>query len=181
MRKVFVLLLMCGVVAGCVRMKYGQGGVNAVQYVKEHVPDLRGDIDKVEIVGEDSLLSDFGLIFGKTILARSCSEYLEGSLSKDELEAIIDSLAHDATDVESSWKLSEVINDSLMKIERYDGMWRKVYQVRVTFKSGDTREPRVLMDHDGITPRFMEHDMDVEIQDFTDKILAAEELLYISK
>ena len=177
MRKVIVILLVGGVLAGCVRMKYGQGGVNAVQYVKEQVPELRGDIDKVEIVGEDSVLSDFGIIFGKTILARSCSEYLEGSLSKDEFENVIDSLSHDATDVEDSWLLGEVVNDSLKTVVRYDGMWRKVYKVRVTLKSMDTREARVMMDQDGVTPRMMEKDMDGVLRDFTDKILAAGKIL----
>lgn len=177
MRKVIVILLVGGLLAGCVRMKYGQGGVNAVQYVKEQVPELRGDIDKVEVVGEDSVLSDYGLIFGKTELARASAEYLEGGISKGEFEHLIDSLEHDASDVDDSWRWGENVNDSLKKIARYDGMWRKVYQVRVTFKSGDTREPRVLMDQDGVTPRMMERDMEEVIKDFINKVFDARELM----
>ncbi len=49
--------------------------------------------------------------------------------------------------------------------------------VRVTMKSGDTREPRVLMDNDGITPRMMEVDMQKAIEDHTQRILEAQETL----
>ena len=90
--------------------KYGRGGDNACQYVKEQVPGLREDIASVEVIGEDSLLSDIGLIFGSTMLAKSSAEFQEGTLSKDKFKAIIDSLAHDATDVEYSWRFSNVIN-----------------------------------------------------------------------
>ena len=44
-------------------------------------------------------------------------------------------------------------------------------------KSGDTREPRVLMDNDGITPRMMEVDMQKAIEDHTRRILEAQETL----
>ena len=46
-------------------------------------------------------------------------------------------------------------------------------------KSGTTKEPRVMMDNDGITPRMIERDMENAIRDFTNKILDAQELLWV--
>lgn len=174
-----LLLLMATVIVACSDNRYGTGGRNACQFVKEHVPGLRDDIASVEVIEEDSLLSDFGMIFGSTLLAKSCAEFQERKLSKDEFRNIIDSLAHDATDVTYSWQFSNVINDSLKTLKRYDGQWRKVYKVRVTMKSGDMKEPRVMMDNDGITPRMMERDIEKAIEDFTNKILSAQQLLWL--
>lgn len=180
-RRIIILTAMVAMAVSCDQMsnKYGRGGDNACQYVKEQVPGLREDIASVEVIEEDSLLSDIGLIFGRTILAKSSAEFQEGTLSKDKFKAIIDSLAHDATDVEYSWRFSNVINDSLRALQRYSGQWRKVYTVRVTMKSGTTKEPRVMMDNDGITPRMIERDMENTIRDFTNKILDAQELLWV--
>lgn len=178
MKKV-IFLLMATVIVACSDNKYGVGGRNACQFVKEQVPGLRDDIASVEVIEEDSLLSDFGMIFGSTLLAKSCAEFQEGKLSKDVFRNIIDSLAHDATDVTYSWQFSNVINDSLKTLKRYDGQWRKVYKVRVTMKSGDMKEPRVMMDNDGITPRMMERDIEKSIEDFTNKILSAQQLLWL--
>lgn len=50
-------------------------------------------------------------------------------------------------------------------------MWRKVYTIRVTMKSGSTKEPRVLMDQDGITPRCMEKEFEKELKDYVDKMM----------
>lgn len=180
-RRIIILLAIVSMAVSCdqVNNKYGQGGRNAAQYVKEQVPGLCEDIASVEVIEEDSLLGDIGLIFGSTILAKSSLEFQEGTLSKDKFNAIIDSLAHDATDVEYSWRFSNVINDSLRTLQKYSGQWRKVYTVRVTMKSGTTKEPRVLMDNDGITPRMIERDMENIIGDFTNKILDAQELLWV--
>ena len=57
-------------------------------------------------------------------------------------------------------------------------MWRKVYTVKVTMKSGTTKEPRVLMDTDGITPRMMERDMEKAIEEHTKHILEVQEYLW---
>lgn len=170
-----MLVVSCSQVAN----KYGQGGRNAVQFVKEQVPSLNDDIESIEVIEEDSLLSDIGLIFGSTMLAKSSAEFQKGTLSKDKFKAIIDSLAHDATDVEYSWRFSNVINDSLRALQKYCGQWRKVYTVRVTMKSGTTKEPRVMMDNDGITPRMIERDIENTIRYFTNKILDAQELLWV--
>jgi len=181
MKKVILLLTVVTLVVSCdvTSSKYGQGGKNAAQFVKEQVPGIRDDIESIETIAEDSLLGDIGFIFADTQLAKMGSEFLKGEITKEEFNAIIDSIAHDATDVEYSWRFSNVINDSLRQLKKYDGIWRKVYTVRVTMKSGTTKEPRVMMDNDGITPRMIERDMEKAIEDHTKKILEAQELLWI--
>ena len=147
------------------QMKYGQGGKNACQFVKEQVPGLRDDIQDLEVIAEDSLLCDLGMTFGDLTLSKQGAAFLKGEISKDELSATIDSVAKAATDVEYSWRFSNVVNDSLKQLPKYDGLWRKVYTVKVTMKSGTTKEPRVLMDTDGKTPRMMERDMEKAIEE----------------
>ena len=168
------------VLAGCnqTKMRYGLGAENACQYVKEQVPGLREDIQSVEVIAEDSLLCDIGMSFGNITLSKQGAAFLNGEISKDELSATIDSIAKAATDVEHSWRFSNVVNDSLRLLPKYDGMWRKVYTVKVTMKSGTTKEPRVLMDTDGKTPRMMERDMEKTIEEHRKHILEIQEYLW---
>ena len=160
------------------QMKYGQGGKNACQFVKEQVPGLRDDIQDIEVIAEDSLLCDLGMTFGDLTLSKQGVAFLKGEISKVELSATIDSVAKAATDVEYSWRFSNVVNDSLKQLPKYDGLWRKVYTVKVTLKSGTTKEPRVLMDTDGKTPRMMERDMEKAIEEHTKHILETQEYLW---
>ena len=175
-----VLIVILLVLTGCnqTQMKYGQGGKNACQYVKEQVPGLRDDIQDIEVIAEDSLLCDLGMTFGDLTLSKQGAAFLKGEISKEELRAIIDSVAIAATDVEYSWRFSNVVNDSLKQLSKYDGMWRKVYTIKVTMKSGTTKEPRVLMDTDGITPRMIERDMEKAIEEHTKHILEVQEYLW---
>lgn len=178
MNKIYVILLT--IMTGCsqTQMKYGKGGENACQFVKEQVPGLRDDIQSVEVISEDSLLSDIGMSFGDITLSKQGAAFLQGEISKDELRGTIDSVAKAATDLEYSWRFSNVINDSLRKLPKYDGLWRKVYTIRVTMKSGTTKEPRVLMEADGKTPRMMERDMEKAIEEHTKHILEVQDYLW---
>ena len=182
MRKaLFILLMLSTILTACDknRMKYGQGGQNACQYVKEQVPEIRADIANVEVIEEDSLLSDIGLIFAETEMAKRGAEFMEGKISRQAYDAVLDSISHDATDVAYSWQFGDVVNDSLKKLPRYEGQWRKVYKIRVTMKSGTTKEPRVMMDNDGITPRMTEQGMAKILEDFTKKVIEAQNLLFL--
>ena len=178
--KIFFIIAILFVLTGCnqTQMKYGQGGKNACQFVKEQVPGLRDDIQDLEVIAEDSLLCDLGMTFGDLTLSKQGAAFLKGDISKDELSATIDSVAKAATDVEYSWRFSNVVNDSLKQLPKYDGLWRKVYTVKVTMKSGTTKEPRVLMDTDGKTPRMMERDMEKAIEEHTKHILEIQEYLW---
>lgn len=178
--KYYFIIAILFVLTGCnqTQMKYGQGGKNACQFVKEQVPGLRDDIQDLEVIAEDSLLCDLGMTFGDLTLSKQGAAFLKGEISKDELSATIDSVAKAATDVEYSWRFSNVVNDSLKQLPKYDGLWRKVYTVKVTMKSGTTKEPRVLMDTDGKTPRMMERDMEKAIEEHTKHILEIQEYLW---
>lgn len=156
---------------------FGKGGKNAAQYVKEQIPEQADNIASIETIAEDSLLSDMGFSFAEMQLSKKGFELMQGMIKAKEYEALIDSISHAATDITYSWQFSDVVNDSLMKLPQYEFLWRKAYTVRVTMKSGDTREPRVLMDNDGITPRMMEVDMRKAIEDHTKRILEAQDML----
>lgn len=175
-----ILIVILLVLTGCnqTQMKYGQGGKNACQYVKEQVPGLRDDIQDIEVIAEDSLLCDLGMTFGDLTLSKQGAAFLKGEISKEELRVTIDSVAKAATDVEYSWRFSNVVNDSLRQLSKYEGMWRKVYTIKVTMKSGMTKEPRVLMDTDGKTPRMMERDMEKVIEEHNKHILEVQEYLW---
>jgi hypothetical protein len=178
--KNYLIIAILLVLTGCnqTQMKYGLGGKNACQFVKEQVPGLREDIQSLEVIAEDSLLCDMVMSFGDITLSKQGAAFLKGEISKDELRTTIDSIAKAATDVEYSWQFSNVINDSLKKLPKYKGLWRKVYTVRVTMKSGITKVPRVLMDTDGTTPRMMERDMEKAVGEHTKHILEVQEYLW---
>jgi len=144
------------------RTRYGQGGENAIQFVKEQVPELSNDINKIEVIGEDSLLTDLGLTFASNRAASIKAAYYEGRVSYDEMERVLDSCKAELMVVEQSWKYGTVSK----KIKKYEYQWRKVYTIRVTMKSGVTKEPRVLMDQDGVTPRKLESDFMLDLLNY---------------
>ena len=174
MKKVILITITLLVFISCQQVvsKYGQGGRNAAQFVKEQVPELRDDIESIEVIEEDSLLCDIGLTFASVQLARAESEFYEGMISRQRLENIIDSVSNAIKDVQYSWQYGIVVNDSLHKIPKYESQWRKVYKVCVTMKSGVKKYPRVLMDNDGITPRCIEKDFEKDIQRYIDDMMA---------
>ena len=169
MKKVLFLLLMCVVVGCTTDMKYGQGGRNACQYVKEQVPGLRDDIASVEVIEEDSLLTDLYLDSGDLALHKGEVDYYENRISRQQLDSIIDSVGVALKDLEWSWTLG-VVNDSLKRLEKYRTQWRKVYKVQVTMKSGVTKYPRVMMDYDGVTPYCLEKDIEHSVQEHTNTL-----------
>ena len=125
--------------------KYGKGGDNAAQFVREQVVGNPDNIASIETILEDSLLGDASLSFYQTPV--------------DERLEILQ-------DVLDSWRFGIVVNDSLKTLKKYDGVWRKVYTVRVTMKSGVKNDVRVLMDGDGVTPRMLERDFDALLHDY---------------
>lgn len=176
-KKVFIGLVGLMGLIGCVDggMKYGKGGENAIQFVKEQVPGLRDDIASVEVIEEDSLLSDIALVHNAVIFAKAGADFWQGTISREDYQRIIDEREHLLNDIEYSWRFPLVVNDSLKKLSKFDGMWRKVYKVLVTMKSGDTKNPRVLMDVDGITPRMMEVDFGRQLEEYNREIMQANE------
>lgn len=177
MKKVLLLIALMVTISSCNtdQMKYGQGGKNACQYVKEQVPQLRDDIQSIEVIEEDSLLTDRILAFDQVKFARAGADFWEGSLSREEYQKIIDEASLTLYDIRSSWVTPLAVNDSLKKLSKYDDCWRKVYTIRITMKSGTTKEPRVLMENDGITPRALEMDFIRSLDDYDRNIKQATE------
>ena len=163
MKRVLLLTIVIVVVSCDVtQSKFGQGGKNAAQFIKEQVPDLRDDIKNIETIAEDSLLSDIGLMFALSRISNIKLAYSNDEIPYSEVDRIVDSCKVELMYVEHSWKYGNVSK----KIEKFDGQWRKVYTVRVTMKSGIIKEPRVLMDQDGITPRMIERDFEDKLRQY---------------
>ena len=133
---------------------------NACQFVKEQVPVLHEDISNIEVISEDSMICDIALSFGLRRVYEAERMYYESKMSRDELEQVLDSMNNELTFVENSWKYGTPETSG----DKYKFEWRKVYTVRVTMKSGVTKEPRILMEQDGITPRMLEKDFGKELQ-----------------
>lgn len=165
MKKVFTIIF-AAMVIGCQGGGgFGQGGKNAAQYVKEQVPIQADNIASIETIAEDTLMSDMGFEFAEMELSKKGTELINGTIKVDDYISVMDSVSNAVTDVVFSWQFGKVANDSLKSLPKYDGIWRKVYTVRLTMKSSDTKEYRVLMDDDGITPRMMESDMIQSVED----------------
>lgn len=175
MKRIAIITITLLAMVACQQSKFGQGGENAEQYVREQFSSLREDIDDVEAIGEDSLLSDIALSFEQVRFAKAGADFWEGKISRKEYEKLIDEREQLLQDVLYSWQYPMVVNDSLRRLDKFDGMWRKVYKVRITMKSGVTKETRVLMDEDGVTPRETESDFCKLLEDYQEQILHADE------
>ena len=155
MKKVLYFLLTLMLVScNQTSSRFGQGGRNAVQFVKEQLPDVAQNAESIEVTGEDSLLCDIGLMFGINDIDKALDRYNDGEITLKEAMAVRDSVMHDGADVEDSWKFGSIVTDSLKQLSKYEGQWRKVYTVTIKMKSQTTNEVRVMMDNDGTTPRF---------------------------
>ena len=173
MKQVFLSFLVIFCIASCntEQLEYGQGGRNACQFVKEQAPELRDDIQDIEVIAEDSLLTTVGLTMESPRLAKAESDYYAGTITESQFEEVISDFAKMSNDIENSWRFGSVVNDSLHQLKKYEYMWRKVYTVRVTMKSGATKEPRVLMENDGVTPRCIEKDFEKELREYVDQMM----------
>lgn len=144
------LFLLAAIAAVSCSGKFGAGGENAAQFVREQFGGNSDNIASIEPIFEDSLLGDTPLLFYQTPV--------------DERIEILQ-------DVQNSWFYGIVVNDSLKSLDKYDGAWRKVYTVCVTMKSGAKNEVRVLMDGDGVTPRMLERDFNALLGNYQREIL----------
>lgn len=142
--------------------KYGKGGDNAAQFVREQVPGLRADIERIEVVGVDTLLSDVGLMFASNRASSAKMAFYAGRLSYDEVDFVLDSCAAELLHVNNSWRYGVTPKGD----GKYASQLRIVYTIRVTMKSGQVKEPRVLMEADGVTPRMLERDFETELLNY---------------
>jgi hypothetical protein len=132
--------------------KYGQGGENACQYVREQMPEQDANIKNIEAIKEDSVLSPLMISFGTSEIYSKRSDYYGGDITIEELHTFTDSMLSVAFDSQRSWIMDKEWNDSLKQLSKYKGSWRRAYLVEVTMKSGAVSQERVCMNEDGITP-----------------------------
>lgn len=171
MRKVLYSLITLALVAcNNTSPKYGQGGRNAVQFVKEQAPEVAQNTESIEVTGEDSLLCEIGLTFGVNDVYKALEKYNNGEISLKEARAVRDSVMHDGADVEDTWKFGSIVTDSLRQLSRYEGQWRKVYTVTIKMKSQTSDEVRVLMDEDGTTPRYTDKQFSARLYELCNQI-----------
>lgn len=175
MKQLLLLALSAIVIVACntEQNKYGLGGRNACQFVKEQVPELREEIEKIEVIEEDSIICDIGLVRGMQRLNQVESLYYQNRVTRKDLEFVADSLNLELTFVENCWKSGVPKTYG----NKFDGQWRKVYTIRVTMKSGVTKEPRVLMEQNGITPRMLESDFEKWLQNYASDLMGVYRLL----
>ena len=170
MKKVLSIAIMLTMLISCQQSPFGQGGKNAEQFVKEKTVLISDNIANIEVIKEDSLLSDILLAFDSRILIKAGSDFLQGNISGDDYMKIINDRTLLLKDIQDCWQFPLVVNDSLRKLKKYEGIWRKAYTVKVTMKSGVTKKPRVLMDHDGITPYMIEKDFIKQLSEYENEI-----------
>lgn len=179
MKKLIVLLMMVSLTAcNGVVSPYGQGGRNAVQYLKEKTTNISSEMDNMEVTSVDTLLCDRALVLNSVVFTKAGADFWDGKISKEEYQQMIDKFSLTATDITNSWMYGIVVNDSLRKLDKYKYDWRVVYTVTTTMKSTDTKTTRVLMDQDGITPRMTEKEFTQEMNEWTDKIVEAQRDIY---
>lgn len=171
MRKVLYYLMTLALVAcGNTSSQYGRGGRNAAQFVKEQAPEVAQNAESIEVTGEDSLLCDIGLMFGINDVYKALEKYNNGEISLKEARAVRDSVMHDGADVEDTWKYGSIVTDSLKRLSKYEGQWRKVYTITIKMKSQTTDEVRVLMDEDGTTPRYTDKQFSARLYELCNQI-----------
>lgn len=128
--------------------------------IEESIALDASQVDKIEIEYEDSLMSPIVIGFTLNTILKAKSQYLAGSISRDSLYKVQMQCFDEWEAMYNSWN----VNPNLAKKDTlYNGELRRCYRATVTFKNGQTRNPRVLMDTDGITPSFIESKVQSEI------------------
>ena len=140
MKKVLltIALLAAGLTAcNTEQMKYGQGGKNACQFVKEQVPELRDDIESVEVICVDTFLCDRSLSLDAVVFANASLDFGQGRMSKDKYQSVVDDFSRRHRDIVRSWTYGRATNDSLRNIKKYDNNWRRKWQTSLIFLPGE--------------------------------------------
>ena len=153
MKNIFLLIVLVALTAcDTSQFKYGQGGINACQYVREQMQDQSVNIKNIEVIREDSVLSPLIILIGKTEIYKKSIDLYDGLIANKQWQEYIDSMVIVGYDVQRSWIMDKRDCDSLKQLSKYHGSWRKAYIVEVTMKSNTSKQYRVCMNEDGVTP-----------------------------
>lgn len=130
---------------------YTEAQQNAIQYAREIFEGQLTEISDISVSHADSVLTD---IAASTMINHYYISKYDQHASRAELDKMIDDIAQYIYDSQQCAKFHEVVNDSLGRLEKYDLRWRYIYTVDFTMKSGKKYSTTVVMEHDGITPRY---------------------------
>jgi len=160
-----------------------EGEKNAIQYIREIINESPkysiDDVQSIDVVGTDSAITMEAMITPSLEVNKLGAGYLQGKVKRETYGKAVTNANEILYDVYSSFDSGLVVNDSLKKLVKYEGMWRKVYTVRITNKSKTYKFVRVIMDRDGVTPFMTEAEFGSELQKYQDEILKAQEdMLY---
>lgn len=144
MKKVTFIMIMLMTIMSC-GSKFGEGGDNAAQYVREQMAELTSDAISVETVNTDTV-SVYDVV--------TLTEELNGKELDVDLKII-------------TFKEFREFADSINGLSES----RLMYIVAVTAKSSKTTEVKVIMEKDGTTP-YMLYDKYQEIyQPFLERLI----------
>jgi hypothetical protein len=144
MKKVTFIMIMLMTIMSC-GSKFGEGGDNAAQYVREQMPELANDAVSVEVVNTDTVN-----VYDISTLTKE--------LEMKEIDADLKNI---------TFKELREFADSIDKMSEP----RLMYVVEITAKSSKKTEVKVIMEKDGTTP-YMLYDKYLEIyQPFLERLL----------
>lgn len=131
MRKLLFVAVITLMVIGC--SKYGKGGDNAIQYLKEAMPEVAGNAESLNILDE-----------GKCFIVNldSCKSAFivsENSRTAKQIDTLLNK------------SLESFFNDSLASAMSGPGE-RLFYNIEIVAKSTKKKYTSVIMDKDGTTP-----------------------------
>lgn len=135
-----LVLLLCIFISACTT-KYAETNITA--FVKEQLGDTSQNIESVEIIKTDSMLTD-GILNEERLRSQSDS-LVSGQISDDKFREIVDDAYAAYHDLYTCWRYGDK-NDSLASLKKYVGMWKKTITVRVTYKSSATEDIRIVME-----------------------------------
>jgi hypothetical protein len=141
--KKYLFFLMLLITVSC--SSQNEGERNACQFVRELMIDQAANIQSVEVVKVDSVMTPYVYMYNE----------LKGD---DHINA--------GFDIANSWLMDPENSDSLKQEPKYKKKWRKAYMVEVTMKSSKKLIYRVMMGDDGTTPQITSEEMRKEIKDF---------------
>lgn len=151
MKKVLFLLLIA--LAACSSSKFGKGGDNATQYVREQIVNSEG-IESVEATEEKDI-------------------YVLNWL---KCELMLDSIVSDGEDRDKAYNkavdFADSINEAIlgMKQTNAPGYMQKMYVVTVIYKSTKKEPHLVIMARDGVTPFMTYDEYDEHLQPLREKL-----------
>lgn len=138
-----------------------QGEKNAAQYVK----NINAGVEEAAVIAADTVFSYEMLAFDQAPLAEKQFKYSCGELARDEYVKFLDNYIKNYDEIHDSQQL-RIYTDSLMKTDKYKYSKRVRYTVEAKYNDGRTKEERVLMERDGITPECTQHDANKQMREY---------------